>query len=116
MQYGCLRGEELNYKCSIDTVNKLIDIQPKAGSWAAPFFGFALAEKDDVKPHMAVSNKASINVSTASYIIADKEILGLKGNLTATTNILSYSVHYISLPTYIIFGNYPSPLYKTVLK
>jgi hypothetical protein len=104
-----------NYSCVIDAGNKRITIQPKTGEWKTPFVAFPNQELSSIGPHFYNATKSTINVDIGSYSFNGQNLFGLSTNTLPSTAHLSYSLHYQALPTKIIFGNYPAPLYETTL-
>jgi len=101
-----------NYSCVVDTINKLITIRPKAGSWNNPFIGFPATELEAVGPHFFNEHKTQVNIDTGSYTVRSEGLFGLSTTSTPSTDHLSYMLHYNQMPSKIVFGNYPKPLYE----
>jgi hypothetical protein len=105
-----------NYSCVVDTFHKVITVHPKSGTWDTPFISFPREELDVVTPHFFNAAKTMINVDTATYAINGQSQFGLSSSTKPATATLSYSIHYETIPSKLVFGNYPNALYEVSLK
>ena len=105
-----------NYQIKIDTAIQLITIQPKAGAWTKPFIGIPRNEKGIVNPHFGSKNRNITAMSKGTFISKGDSLYAMTTDGLAATKDFYYSLHYDFLPSYIIFGNNPGPLYRANFK
>jgi len=105
-----------NYKFHVDSIHKIISVQPKYGSWTQTFLGIAKSEKPKVQPHFMNSIRDIRSMKTDSILFQGDSLYFITTNADPASKEISYSVHYVTLPQYLVFGNFPYPLYKATLR
>jgi len=105
-----------NYQFQVDSVHKIISVHPKYGSWTKTFIGIPKSEKSEVQPHFMNSIREIRSMKTDSILFQGDSLYFIASNADPASEDISYSLHYVSLPHYLVFGNYPKPLYKAVLR
>ena len=104
-----------NYSCVIDTAEKLISFRPKVGIWNATFAGIPNGEKEKVSPHFINQQKNIQFIGPSVYKIGNDSVYAIRAVNNPASNQQAYSLKYKELPSYFIFGDYPSTLYKVGL-
>jgi hypothetical protein len=105
-----------NYVISVDTVSHIIQVQPRSGVWLNTFIGIPQNELSSVQPHFQNSSRTIHGMKIDSTKILADNIFYMTTSVDPSTKDLSYMLHYKSFPSYLIFGNYPGPLYKATIR
>jgi hypothetical protein len=105
-----------NFQVEIDTLTQIITMQPKIGSWTTPFIGIPASEEEFIEPHFSSKNKVINAKKFKAYYSKIDTLAAMTTGGSPSTKDFFYSLHYVNLPSYVIFGNYPGPLYRINLK
>jgi len=104
-----------NYLVSLDTASQIIYLQPKVGKWLNPFIGFPKKEDANVQPHFSNQGQNILKAEETIFFNGDS-LYCMFAKMNPATKDLYYLMHYKNLPKYMIFGSYPSTLYKATFR
>ncbi|HET6254718.1 MAG TPA: hypothetical protein VFE32_11620 [Puia sp.] len=95
----------------IDTAKKTITFHPKSGTWGNPFVAVPKKELGPVPPHLSVEGQSSLAVSESTIIFEGDTLQELSSTIAASPQS-QYTLRYINLPSYFLFGDRSGPTYK----
>jgi hypothetical protein len=107
---------ENNFQYKIDSVRKIITVQPKTGEWEKTFLGIPNEDKISVSPHFMNEARNIPSMKFNVIFFQGDSLYTMISDASPASKDLSYSFHFNMLPKYFVFGNYPAPLYKAMFR
>jgi len=100
-----------NFLITLDTSARIVYMRPKVGKWLYPFIGFPNNEKGNVQPHYSNQGQDILKAEQTIFF-GGESLYSMFAKRDPATIDFYYSMRYEILPKFMIFGSYPSTLYK----
>lgn len=98
-----------NYIINLDTLNHLVKVSPRVGTWDSTVLAIPMNEMEQVQPEF--KRESETVGADFTFDALGTRFSGIMATTSPASESVFYTLHYVNKPTLFLFGSYPDRLY-----